>query len=333
LAAWLRSLIISTIVIPPWRRVHSVFGFSRADVVIESSQGDIVLIDLGSRAVARYSPKNLFDDAVIELRHRYSEHLATPRCWVDGDRRILIEEFIEGEFIGALPATEQVAVAARLIAGYASLLAAEGTEDPPVGDHWTRSHQEALKGLFDGVELPVGLVEALGGCEAHSEVFRWPLIPDNSSVRSTNIVVRDGVPVVIDWPAAKVGWEPFVLSPMQCVMGWRTPDAVRLAWRNGELDDAFDALWRAADLEAPERSRAAALWCLAETARRIVKDLPAERVADPASFAGVSDAEQFSRWVQETWNQLGKVTAAMLTGPAASDDPPGPTVISNAIGR
>jgi hypothetical protein len=304
LAAWIWSFIVSTIMIPPWRQVRSVFGFSRVDVVLESSQGDVVLIDLGSRAVARFSPEHLFDDAVIELRHRYSAHLAAPGCWVDDDPRILIEEFVEGEFIGALPVTEQVAVAARLIAGYASLLSAEGTEDPPVRDHWTRSSPEVLKGLFDNVQLPVGLLDALGECEVHDQMVRWPLIPDNSSVRGTNIVVRDGIPVVIDWPAAKVGWEPFILSPMRFVLGWRSPGAVRLAWWNGELDDAFDALWGVAGLEAPERSRAAALWCLAETARRVIEWLPAERIADPASFSGVSDAEQFSRWVRETWSRL-----------------------------
>lgn len=201
-------------------------------IAVAAYDGGTVLLDPRGGTVARLRTEPA--PRADELRRRLARHVATPAFETVDDGHAVVEELVTGGTVLDLPAGEVEAVVRRLCADWAGLTAAEA------GGTW----DEVLDTTFEacaGLDLPEA-VQAVVARGVPDEARGWPLVPAATDARLRNVVLRDGVPVLID--LGDVRLEPCLAYPLGAVVDGGP--ALLARYLDGDLDDAFAELSAAA---------------------------------------------------------------------------------------
>lgn len=201
-----------------------------------------VLFDVDRRRVLRVRHADP-DSARAEIPTRVGHHVQVAAFEVLAGGRLFVEELVEAETLSSVTdPVRRLQVVTSLVQGYADLVRAEtaGT---------ARALLDEAVASARSVPLPVGLGAWLDQNAERmlARAAAWPLVPSHSDLTASNILLRQGEPVLIDFEWA--GYYPFFYDPTSLLLReaaeYHRDDLLR-AFSAGRLDDEFAALCEAA---------------------------------------------------------------------------------------
>jgi hypothetical protein len=246
----------------------------------------IVMLEPAAGRVARtaHTPAG-FSDWYVDVRSRYARHVPSVPFRVIARGELVVEELVDGAHVAELSKSEMCAVIRFMFDRYQRLV--------------THESSGRCSTMFSTIDLainshavPPALLAILRAVREGDLLSEWPLVPSQGDLIPGNLIIRDGTPVVIDFPSNKVGMEPFFLDPVW--LAFNSGDAVRQHLLAGGFDAELERLRRSAGAPSaegvPVREQYLALMVIYDAHRR-------------ASYQREFCESEFIRLVIKLWSQ------------------------------
>jgi hypothetical protein len=248
-----------------------------------------------------YSPEAvLFDPArgkVLRLRHdtssqlrievprRFSGHLRVAPFEVIGDGRYLLAELVPGVAMrDVTDETRRAAAVVALLEGYTSLAEVEREGS-------SRDLVAAAVEATETADIPAELRTWLrsNGTSVVERAACWPLVPSHADLITSNVVLSEDGPVLVDFEWA--AYRPFFFDPLSLIL--------REASEHGRTDLLRDLLGHRHD----ERLQAlcAAAGCQPEPPRTLLVVTLLVRAHTAAPGTASADRARYARYVRRAW--------------------------------
>jgi hypothetical protein len=252
-------------------------GYSPERVLFDTSRRKVLRLVRGRPDVHR-----------TQVPTRMSPHVPVVGSETLEGGRAFLEDLVDGpSFAELTDAGRRLQVVKELLTAYAGLAGAEreGSTAPLLSAAIDTANSVSLPPRLDGWLQRFGpeLLER-AGC--------WPLVPSHSDLTGTNVVLRDGRPVLIDLEWA--GYYPYFYDPVSLILREaaeeRRPDLLT-ALLEGDLQHDLRALCQAAS-------------CSVEPPRTLLVAAALIRCHCLARAGGTVDRVRYLRYLERTWAPL-----------------------------
>jgi hypothetical protein len=206
-------------------------------IAIASADGGCILLNPAARKVARIFGAPLSADQ-IELRKRWSRHVASPEFEVTEKGRLLTETYVRGRHIHELPFASQLNLVRQVFHAYTNLVRAEG-----VGS--CEAEIRLLRVACANGQIPTSISRHLSRSELLLAAGGWPLVPTGSDNAADNAIVANKDTALIFTDCMPMRWRLFFSHPIGVTVGWFVPE-LRKAFLAGDLDSELVELFAAA---------------------------------------------------------------------------------------
>jgi hypothetical protein len=288
----LRGLVrglLSLVWVPRVRQDPAAARAGRFPIHLPSSYSpEAVLFDPARGKVLRLR-RDLSSQLRIELPTRLSAHLKVAPFEVIEGGRYILEELVAGvPMRDVTDEAQRAAAVAKLLDGYTSVVTAERKG---VSRDLVAAALESAATVSLPSELRVWLRQ--NGATVVERAASWPLVPSHTDLDTSNVVLGDRGPVLVDFEWA--AYRPFFFDPVSLIL--------REASESGRTDLLRDFLGSRYD----DRLRALceAAGCAPEPPQTLLIVTLLVRCHTAASGAGAANGAKYERYVRRAWAPWG----------------------------